>query len=138
MTLLTSAPQGYAVIRLGGLLRALLLIWLMPAAIGALALAVQWLLNTPALGGAGLMAWATTVLLVLSPLLSWLALVLAAPFVAALLDRGWFGWIPALLLGMASGGVLAYLLANDLAITFGAALITALRALLAKRHPSAF
>ena len=138
MFLLYSRPEGYDFLRFRGLLTGLVIVWLLPAAVALVALAVQYLANTTAMGELGLMAWAASVLLLLSPMLSWLGLVLAAPFVAMLLDRGWFGWIPALALGMACGGVVAYLMGNALALSFGAALLVSLRAILARLYPAAF
>lgn len=138
MFLLYSRPDGYDLLRFRGLLAGLVLVWLLPSAVALMALAVQYLANTTASGELGLMVWATSILLLASPLLSWLGLVLAAPFVAMLMDRGWFGWIPATLLGLLCGGVVAYLMENTLALSFGAMLLVALRAVLGRLYPAAF
>ena len=138
MSLLYSSPNGYDALGFRRLLLALIMAWLLPSVIATIALAVQKLANTAALGDPGLMAWALSVLLLMSPALSWLGLLLAAPFVAVLMDRGWFGWIPALALGLLCGALIAYLMQNTIAITFGAAQIAALRAILGRMRPAAF
>lgn len=138
MFLLYSRPEGYEFMRFRGLLIGLLIVWLLPSAVALVALAVQYLADTTAMGELGLMVWAASVLLLVSPILSWLGLVLAAPFVAMLMDRGWFGWIPATLLGMACGGVVAYLMDNALGLSFGAALLVSFRAIAGRLYPAAF
>lgn len=138
MSLLFSARDGYRMLGFAGLLKALLIVWLLPSAVALVAMALQWLFGTVALGSGGMMLWAATVLLLMSPVLSWLGLVLAGPIAAALMDRGWFGWCPALALGLAAGGLTAWLMDHELAVSFGAALITALRAVLGRLCPAAF
>ena len=138
MSLLFSTPNGYETLGFRRLLLALVIAWIAPSIIAAAALLMQYLANTPAMGPPGLMAWAMSVLVLMSPALSWLGLLLAAPFVAALMDRGWFGWIPALGLGLISGGLIAYMMNNTLALSFGAAQIAGLRALLGQMQPAAF
>lgn len=138
MNLLLSAPNGYEAVGFRRLLLALILAWIVPSILAAIALLAQFLANTPSMGNPGLTVWALSVLLLMSPALSWLGLLLAAPFVAALMDRGWFGWIPALGLGLLCGGLIAYLMQNTLALTFGAAQIATLRAILGKIRPMAF
>ena len=138
MPLLYSRPDGFDILRFRGLLLGLVITWLLPSVVALVALGVQYLANTTAMGELGLMVWAASILLLASPLLSWLGLVLAAPFVAMLMDRGWFGWIPATALGLLCGGVVAYLMENALAISFGAALLVSLRAILGRLYPAAF
>ncbi len=138
MSLLYSRLDGYEALRFGGLLLGLVITWLLPSAVALVALAVQYLAHTAAMGELGLMVWAASVLLLVSPLLSWLGLVLAAPFVAMLMDRGWFGWIPAIALGLLCGGVMAYLTGDALGLSFGAALLVSLRAILGRLYPAAF
>lgn len=138
MTLLLSAPNGYEALGFRRLFLALFLAWIVPSIVAAIALLAQFLANTPSMGNPGLTAWAMSVLLLMSPALSWLGLLLAAPFVAALMDRGWFGWIPALSLGLLCGALLTYMVENPLALTFGAAQIAILRAALGWLRPVAF
>ncbi len=138
MSLLLSGPDGYRMLSFKGLLKALLIVWLLPSALAAVALGLQWLFNTISLGPGGIMLWTGTILLLASPILSWLGLVLAAPIVTALMDRGWFGWIPALTLGLIVGGIIAWLMDHELALSFAAAQITTLRALLGRLCPAAF
>ncbi len=138
MTLLRSAPDGFAVLGWRRFGLAALIAWLGPAAVGAVLLAVQWLAGSQTWGDGWLMLWALSVLLLLSPALSWFGLMLAAPFIAILMDRGWFGWIAALALGIAVGAVIGWLMGNALAISFSAALMALLRATMARLAPAAF
>ena len=138
MSLLTSTPLGYALVGWRGLLRASVLVWLAPAVIAALLLALQFLAGTRDIGGLWAMAWAYSVLLLFTPLLSWFLLILAAPFVQALLNRGWFGWLPALLIGMAAGGLVGFMVGSDLPVSLGALMLLALRLVLGRWHPAAF
>ena len=138
MSLFFSTPNGYEALGFRRLLLALGIAWLFPTLIAAIALLIQYLAQTPAMGNPGLMVWAMSVLLLMSPTLSWLGLLLAAPFAAALMDRGWFGWIPALCLGLICGGLIAFMMENTLAVSFGAAQIVALRVILGRLRPAAF
>lgn len=138
MSLFFSTPNGYEALGFRRLLVALGIAWLFPTLIAAIALLIQYLAQTPAMGNPGLMVWAMSVLLLMSPTLSWLGLLLAAPFAAALMDRGWFGWIPALCLGLICGGLIAFMMENTLAVSFGAAQIVALRVILGRLRPAAF
>ena len=130
MSLLYSRPEGYEFMRFRGLLTGLVIVWLLPSVVALVALTVQYLADTPARGELGLMTWAASVLLLASPLLSWLALVLAAPFVAMLMDRGWFGWMPAIVLGAGTGAGLGLLIGSPLLIGLGVAIFALLRAAL--------
>jgi hypothetical protein len=138
MSLLSSARNGYQMLGFAGLVKGLLIVWLLPSVVALVALALQWLFGTVALGSAGMMMWAATILLLMSPVLSWLGLVLAGSVVSALMDRGWFGWIPAIVLGLLVGSLIAWLMDHELAISFGAFLILALRAVLGRLCPAAF
>lgn len=138
MALMYSRPEGYEVMRFRGLLTGLVIVLLLPSALALCALAVQHLANTPARGELGLVIWAASILLLASPLLSWVGLVLAAPFVAMLMDRGWFGWIPATVLGLLCGAVVAWLMGNALGLSFGAMLLVSFRAIAGRLFPAAF
>lgn len=138
MTLLLSTPDGFASLGSRAYLRACAMVWLAPALLGLLALGLQWLAASQSWGDGWLMLWAFSVLLVFSPALTWFGLVLVSPLVAVLMDRGWFGYIPATALGLAVGAATAFLIGNPLAITFGAAMLVALRAILAWMCPQAF
>lgn len=137
MSLIGSAPHGYERLGFRRLSVALLVVWLLPSVVAALALGAQKLLGMPQWGGRYLLLWASTFLMLLSPVLSWLGLILAAPIVAVLMDRGWFGWIPALLLGVAAGTVIALLMGHGMAISFGAMLLVMLRAMIGWLEPEA-
>lgn len=137
MSLLRSAPNGYERLGFRGLALSVLVTWLAPSVVAVLALGVQKLLGTPSWGDRYLLLWASTYLMILSPILSWLGLILAAPIVAAMMDRGWFGWIPALVLGVAAGCVIAVLMGHAVAISFGAMLLIMLRGMIGWLKPEA-
>ena len=65
-------------------------------------------------------------------------LFLAAPLTAILMDRGWFGWLPASALGAAVGATLGLVIDTPLALPFGTGLAILLRATLARIAPEAF
>jgi len=95
-------------------------------------------LYTQTRGEAWLLVWALAALLLLSPAFTWFGLVLAAPLVAVGMDRGWFGWLPALALGAAIGVSLGMILDTPLALPFGLTLAAILRATTARLAPQAF
>jgi hypothetical protein len=136
MTLLLSTPDGFRLLGWRSFGIAALITWLLPAVVAGAALAVQWLLGTQSWGDGFLMLWALSVLVLFSPALSWFALLVAVPLVWALMARGWFGWIPALLLGMGFGAVFAFVVGNDAMVTFGAALVALLRAAIGRLCPA--
>jgi hypothetical protein len=138
MMLLASTPGGYAMLRFRGLAFGLLWAWLLPSVAAGAALILQNLFQTQTMGDGALMLWTLSYLVLISPALSWLSLVLAAPLVVALMERGWFGWIPAVALGIVVGGLLAYLTGVDLAVSFGAAQLLILRGALGRACPQAF
>ena len=63
MSLLTSSGNGYDHIGWRGLLRAALLVWLMPGAFGALLVGLQWLAGTRDIGTGWRTLWTYSVLL---------------------------------------------------------------------------
>ena len=127
MSLLLSPPHGFHVLGWRKYGIAVLLTWLLPALIAGAALGVQWLLGTQSWGDGFLMLWAMSVLVLFSPALSWFALVLATPLIYVLMQRGWFGWIPAIVLGMAFGLALSFFVGNFAMVSFGAAQMAILR-----------
>lgn len=137
MTLLLSTPNGFSLLGWRKFGLAALITWLLPAVLAGIALVLQWLLGSRDWGDGFLMLWVMTVLLLYSPALSWFALVVSVPLVWALMQRGWFGWIPALLIGMALGAALAFIVGNDALVTFGAAQIALLRAVVGRLCPPA-
>ena len=138
MTLLISAPDGFDHIGWRGVLRAALVVWLVPGALGALLIGLQWLAGTRDFGTGWRTLWTYSFLLMATPLMSWAALIIAAPFVKVLTLRGWFGWLPALMLGMAIGGILTVLTKTDLMLSMATLWVLALRVLLGRWHPAAF
>jgi len=133
--ILRSAPDGFATLGWRRALAAHAMAWLAPAAIGAALQALLWSFGTQTWGEAWLMLWALAALLILSPAFTWFGLVLAAPLTAILMDRGWFGWLPALGLGTVIGAALGWLIGTPLALPFGAATALVLRLALARIAP---
>jgi hypothetical protein len=138
MTLLLSTPDGFRLLGWRKLAVALLTTWLLPSLVAALALGLQWLMGSQSWGDGFLMFWALSVLVLFSPVLSWFALLVAIPLVMVMMNRGWFGWIPALMLGMIFGAALAFFVGNEAMVTFGAAQMAILRGLLARTCRKAF
>ena len=138
MNMILSTPDGFHGIGLKAYAKANLIIWIAPWFIGALLLGVQWSLGSQSWGDRWLMVWTLSLLVTLSPAVTWFVLILAAPLVAVLMDRGWFGWIPAVLTGMATGALIFALTGEAWVISVGAALTIALRWLLGRWHPAAF
>ena len=132
MSLWRSPADGFAKVGWRGLGLALALVWLAPAAFGAVSLAVQWLIGSRDWGGLARPFWLGSLLLALSPAISWLALVLAAPVSVRLLRTGWFGYGSCLVLGLALGALTAYLTRQPVGIGFGVAQLLALRAILGR------
>ena len=89
-------------------------------------------------GEAWLLVWALAALLLLSPAFTWFGFLLADPLVAVVMDRGWFGWLPALALASAIGVSLVMILDTPLALPFGVTLAAILRATTARLAPQAF
>lgn len=138
MSLLGSVPGGYGLLRLRGLARGLLWAWLLPSLLAGMALLIQNILNTQSWGDGALMLWAGSYLVLISPALSWLGLILAAPIIAVLMNRGWFGWLPAPLLGLALGAGIGQIFSFPWAGAFGAVQLLLLRGLLGQICPRAF
>ncbi len=86
-----------------------------------------------AIGGDGALAlWGGSMMLLLSPLLTGAGMILAMPLTAILLREGWFGWLPALALGLAIGGVAGVVAELPVAAPFGGAVLIIMRALLGR------
>ena len=132
MALILSTPDGFARLGWRRALLAFALTWIAPALLGAVLQALMWGLGTQTWGESWLMLWAVAALLMLSPAFTWFGLLLAAPLVAVLMDRGWFGWLPALALGCGLGATLGWLSGTPLALPFGAGLAAVLHASLGR------
>ena len=74
----------------------------------------------------------------LSPAFTWFGLLLAAPLTAILMDRGWFGWLPAFAFRTSAGAGQSWLVGTPIALPFGACLAVILRAKLVRLAPEAF
>ena len=138
MSLLTSTASGFALVGWKGFLRGCLVVWLAPAGVAALALALQLLAGTRGMGGGWSMVWQHSILLMVTPMLSWFLLVIAAPLVPALMNRGWFGYLPALITGAAAGALVGTMLGSGLLVGLGALMLLGLRGLLGWWFPGAF
>ncbi len=137
MSLVRSKPDGFATLGWRRALIAHAAAWAAPAALGALLQAALWALGTQTWGDGWLRLWALAALLMLSPAFTWFGLALASPLTAILMDRGWFGWLPATALGTAIGATLGLLIGTPLALPFGTACALVLRASLARLAPEA-
>ncbi len=137
MSLLRSAPDGFATLGWRRAVIAHAIACLGPAVLGAILQALLWTLGTQTWGDGWLMLWALAALLMLSPAFTWFGLGLAAPLTAILMDRGWYGWLPALGLGTTIGATLGWLIGTPLALPFGTACAFLLRATLARLAPDA-
>jgi hypothetical protein len=132
---LRSAPGGLALVGWPGLLGVVAALWLAPAPLGAAGLALARLL--PDGEGALLLLVAGTAL-ALSPAFSWIGWLIALPVVAALLHRGWFGWLPAAATGATAGMIAAKVVGSEVAAPFGLVMLVLLRGVLGNVRPAAF
>ena len=133
---LRSAPGGLALVGLPRLLGTAVALWILPAVIGAVLLQI---VDTGS-GDMSFRAWAFASALGLSPLFSWAGWLVGLPLVALALRAGWFGWLPAALIGAFAGwlvGQAAGVEAGGPGI-FGLVVMVALRALLGRAVPAAF
>ena len=136
-TLFRSTPDGFATLGWRRALLAHAIACAIPAAAGAVLQALLWTLGTQTWGDGWLLLWATAALLMLSPAFTWFGLALAAPLTALLMNRGWFGWLPAIALGTGIGAALGWLIGTPLALPFGTGLGLVLRATLTRLSPNA-
>ncbi len=78
---------------------------------------------------------AAAMLLFLSPLLSGAGLILVVPLAGILLRQGWFGWVPAGVLGFGTGWLIDAAVVYPVAAPFGAGVALIMRALLGRLRP---
>lgn len=131
---LRSAPGGLALVGRVRLVLTATVLWLAPGAIGAGLLA----LADPGAGEGGYRLWQIASTLGISPLFSWAGWLVALPLAALALHRGWFGWLPAALIGAFSGWLVGLFAGAELAGAFGMVAVLALRGLLGFTVPAAF
>lgn len=131
---LRSAPGGLVIVGSLRLVGTAVVLWILPGVIGAILLA---LIDTGA-GGTAFRAWAFASALGLSPMFSWAGWLVALPLVALALHWGWFGWLPAALVGAFSGWLVGFVAGTELAGAFGMVAVLAMRGLLGFTVPAAF
>lgn len=133
---LRSAQGGLAMVGLPRLLGTAVVLWILPAIIGAVLLQVV----DAGAGDTAFRAWAFASALGLSPLFAWAGWLVCLPLVALALRAGWFGWLPAAFIGAFAGwlvGQVAGLESGGPGI-FGLVVTVALRAILGFTAPAAF
>lgn len=123
---LWASPPG-VLARIAPLLATAAILWAAPVLLGALLYGVATLASP---GEAALGLLAIAIALIFSPLLSWIGWAFALPAVWLLLRRGMFGWLPAGIVGLASGAVAGALTDSAVAIPFAILSLLALRAAL--------
>lgn len=106
-----------------------------PAALGAAMLAVFNVAGNVFSEEFALSLWIGGTVLLLSPFLAVSGMILAVPVASYLIRLGWFGWIPAGLVGLAIGALLSGILEYSLAAPFGLASLLILRAVLGRLRP---
>lgn len=103
MSPLLSARAGFDRLGYGRFALAWALAWAAPAALGLLALGLFAALGAATWGAGWLLAHALAMMALWSPVFTLIGLTLTTPLAAILMNRGWFGAMPALLLGMGAG-----------------------------------
>lgn len=127
MSLLASPPQDRTPWR--HLILAMLAALAIPPAIGAT------LMGLALLSGGGQPLQFSAMMLVLSPLLAGAGMVLVLPFASLLIRLGWFGYLPAALLGLGVGAAVGLLASYPMATPFGLCSLLILRAILGRLRP---
>ena len=136
MMLLTSAKDGFYTLGFWRFFKLALAVLLLPALVGGPLVMAQVMLGTPQWGQGALVALAFSWLLVFSPAIGWFSLVLASPLIAVLMDRGLFGWLPALALGVVLGAGIAWMMDYALALSLVGGQMVLLRFLLGRLYPA--
>lgn len=131
-----SRADGFRHVGLRRLAVAAVMACVLPSILGGMLLVV---LHMAALAPDGSAVWPRLQMLAtlatLSPLLGWPALAIALPAAALLLSRGWFGWLPALLLGAVTGAAMGPLTDITVSLPLGLVNIALLRAALSRLAP---
>jgi len=135
--MLRSAPDGFTLLGRRRAWMVFLVTWLAPALIGTPAVLLQRALGTQTWGDGWLWVFAVSAVALISPVFTWFGLILAAPLVAMMMDRGWFGWLPALALGSALAASLGWMIGNPYVLPAGLVLAVTLRTTLSRLAPDA-
>lgn len=127
MSLLASPPQERTPWR--HLILAMLAALALPPVLGGALLGLSTLWG----GGAALSFGA--MMLLLSPLLAGAGMIMVLPFASLLIRLGWFGYLPAALIGFGIGAAVGILASFPLAAPFGLCSLLILRAVLGRLRP---
>ncbi len=137
MPLLTSTPNSFAIAGWRGVITSALFGCLFPSVLGGMVIGVMRLLGTEDMGTQAISLWLLATVAVVSPLLSGPGFLVTLPVVAILMQRGWYGWLPALGLGLMMGSVAAWLIENQLPIPFAITGFALQRWVLGQLYPTA-
>lgn len=132
MALIRSIPQ--TPVPWQRLLLAVAALWLAPVLVGFVGLAMFGIVGKT-WAEFGLGVWFVANALTFSPLFSWVGWGIALPPVWAALRFGWFGWVPALAIGSAAGGLATEIAQTEAALPFGIVALLILRAVLGRMIP---
>lgn len=132
MGLIRSQPQiPVPWARLGLSIAAL---WIAPVMVGAVGLLMFGVIGKT-WADFGLGVWFLANALFWSPMFSWIGWLIAALPVALALGRGWFGWLPAAVIGAIAGSLAGAAVETEIALPFGLVAVLVLRAVLGRALP---
>ncbi len=117
------------------LLIAALFAWAVPSLIGVALLGLFHAGGDQLPGNAPLYLWSGSVMMLLSPMLSFAGLVLAVPLSGLLLRAGWFGWLIAAAIGAGVGALMSGMIEFPAAAPFGVVILLLLRFVLGRLRP---
>lgn len=103
-----------------------------PFFIGVVLLALFLVARSVLTNGPDLVIWVIAMALILSPLQTVAGMILALPLAAVLIRAGWFGWVPASLLGLSIGGLMGTMIKFEPGAAFGLCVTLILRAVLGR------
>lgn len=103
-----------------------------PFFIGVVLLALFLVARSVLTNGPDLVIWVIAMALILSPLQTVAGMILALPLAAVLIRAGWFGWVPASLLGLSIGGLIGTMIKFEPGAAFGLCVTLILRAVLGR------
>ena len=109
----------------------------LPSAVGLACLAVFAVTREAVPPQLGLILWVLGTALLLSPMVSLPAVMLALPVTSLLVRLGWFGLLPALAVGAATGAGAGLMMGFPAAAGVGALILLILRAVLERLTPEA-
>ncbi|MES2667137.1 MAG: hypothetical protein V4712_13660 [Pseudomonadota bacterium] len=132
------APDGFAHVGWRGVITSAVFGCLFPSVLGGVVVGGMQLAGTENLGAQALSVWLLATVAVVSPLLSGPGFLVTLPVVAGLLRRGWYGWLSALALGLAMGGIVSAILQNALALPFAVTGFALQRWVTGRLYPKAF